>query len=231
MNKLSVNAIRALEGVVKDGSVIAVGGFGLCGVPEALINAVLELGVRGLTIVSNTAGVEDFGVGLLVTNNRVKKVVTSYIGANKELERQYLNNEVEIEFVPQGTLAEGLRAAGAGIPAFYTRTGVGTAVENGKETKEFNGIKYLLEKAIHAEVSLVKAWKADIAGNLVYRYTAKNFNPACAKAGKFTIAEVEEVVHNGDIDPGSVHTPGVFVKKIVVNSTPEKRIEKLRVRC
>jgi 3-oxoacid CoA-transferase subunit A len=230
MKKVHPSATAALEGVVKDGMTIAVGGFGLCGIPEALIAALRETGVKDLTVVSNNAGVDDFGLGVLLKTRQVKKMISSYVGENKEFERQYLAGELELEFTPQGTLAERLRAGGAGIPAFYTKTGFGTIVAQGKETRQFDGENYVMERGIVADLSLVKAWKADSQGNLVYRMTARNFNPMVATASKMTIAEVENLVEPGKIDPDHIHTPGIFVKRIVLNATPEKRIEQRTVR-
>ena len=229
MNKVYPSAAEALADIVQDGQVYAVGGFGLCGIPEALIAALRDTGVKNLTAISNNAGVDGFGLGQLLTTRQVTKMVASYVGENKEFERQYLAGELELEFTPQGTLAEKLRAGGAGIPAFFTKTGVGTLVAEGKETREFDGEQYLMEKALVADISLVKAWKADKAGNLVYRRTARNFNPNVAAAGKITIAEVEELVEIGELDPDDIHTPGIFVHRIVVNATPEKRIEQRTV--
>ena len=226
MNKVYPSAAAALQGVVKDGQLMAVGGFGLCGIPEALIAALRDSGVKDLTVISNNAGVDDFGLGVLLRTRQIKKMVSSYVGENKEFERQYLAGELELEFTPQGTLAEKLRAGGAGIPAFFTRTGVGTLVAEGKETREFDGHVYVMERALNPEVALVKAHKADKSGNLVFRRTARNFNPACAMAGKTTIVEVEELVEVGEIDPDDVHLPGIYVHRIVVNAHPEKRIEK-----
>jgi 3-oxoacid CoA-transferase subunit A len=230
VNKVFGSAAEALAGIVKDGQTIAVGGFGLCGIPEALIAAVRDNGVKGLTVISNNAGVDDFGLGILLKTRQIRKMISSYVGENKEFERQYLAGELELEFTPQGTLAEKLRAGGSGIPAFYTRTGYGTLVAEGKPTAEFDGQKYVMERSLRSDVSLVKAWKADKAGNLVYRLTARNFNPVVAMAGKVTIAEVEHLVETGEIDPDQVHTPGIFVQRIVVNKTPEKRIEQRTVR-
>ena len=225
------NASEALAGVVHDNETIAVGGFGLCGIPEALITALRDSGVSGLTVISNNAGVDDFGLGLLLRTRQIKKMISSYVGENKEFERQYLSGELELEFNPQGTLAERLRAGGAGIPAFYVRTGYGTIVAEGKETREFDGHHYVMETALKADVSLVKAWKADTAGNLVFRKTARNFNPAVAMAGKVCIVEVEEIVEIGAIDPDHVHLPGIYVDRIVLNLTPEKRIEQRTMRA
>jgi 3-oxoacid CoA-transferase subunit A len=229
-DKTYPSAAAALSGIVADGQTLAVGGFGLCGIPEALIAALRDSGAKGLTVISNNAGVDGFGLGMLLSTRQIKKMISSYVGENKEFERQYLSNELELEFNPQGTLAERLRAGGAGIPAFFTRTGYGTIVAEGKETREFDGHHYVLETALRADVSLVKAWKADRSGNLVFRKTARNFNPACAMAGKVCVAEVEQLVEVGDIDPDHVHLPGIYVDRIVVNATPEKRIEQRTVR-
>ena len=226
MNKIFPSAAAALQGVVKDGQQLAVGGFGLCGIPEALIAALRDSGVKGLTVISNNAGVDGFGLGLLLETRQIKRMISSYVGENKEFERQYLAGELELEFTPQGTLAEKLRAGGAGIPAFFTKTGVGTLVAEGKETREFDGQVYVMERALVPEVALVKAWKADKSGNLIFRRTARNFNPACAMAGKVTIVEVEEIVETGAFDPDAVHLPGIYVHRIVLNAHPEKRIEK-----
>ncbi len=231
MNKLYPNADDALHGVVADGQTLAVGGFGLCGIPEALIAALRDSGVKDLTAISNNAGVDGFGLGLLLETRQIRRMISSYVGENKEFERQYLAGELELEFNPQGTLAERLRAGGAGIPAFYVRTGYGTVVAEGKETREFDGQHYVMETALKADVSLVKAWKADRSGNLVFRKTARNFNPACAMAGAICIVEVEEVVEVGAIDPDHVHLAGIYVDRIVHNPTPEKRIEQRTVRA
>ena len=230
MNKVFPDAKSALEGIVRDGQTIAVGGFGLCGIPEALIAALRDSGVKNLTAVSNNAGVDGFGLGQLLETRQIKKMVSSYVGENKEFERQFLAGELELEFTPQGTLAERLRAGGAGIPAFYTRTGYGTIVADGKPVAEFDGKTYVLERGITADVALVKAWKGDKSGNLVYRKTARNFNPMVATAGKITVVEVEHLVEVGDIDPDHVHTPSIFVSRIVLNATPEKRIEQCTLR-
>jgi 3-oxoacid CoA-transferase subunit A len=230
MQKVFPSAVEALRGVVADNQVLAVGGFGLCGIPEALIEALKDSGVRGLTCISNNAGVDGFGLGLLLETRQIRKMIASYVGENKEFERQYLAKELELEFTPQGTLAEKLRAGGSGIPAFFTRTGVGTIVAEGKEIRNFDGSDYVMERSLVADVALVKAWKADRTGNLVYRSTARNFNPLCAMAGKITIAEVEELVDVGAIEPDAVHTPGIFVQRIVVNPNPEKRIEQRTTR-
>jgi len=226
MNKIYPSAAAALAGLVQDGQLMAVGGFGLCGIPEALIDALRDSGVKNLTAISNNAGVDGFGLGKLLETRQIKKMISSYVGENKEFERQYLAGELELEFTPQGTLAEKLRAGGAGIPAFFTRTGVGTIVADGKELREFDGHAYVMERSLVPDVSLVKAWKADTSGNLVFRLTARNFNPAVAMAGKVTIVEVEEVVPLGAFEPDSIHLPGIYVDRIVVNATPEKRIEK-----
>jgi 3-oxoacid CoA-transferase subunit A len=230
MNKIYPTAQSALHDVLRDNMTIAVGGFGLCGIPEALIDAVRQLGVKGLTAISNNAGVDGKGLGTLLETRQVKKMISSYVGENKEFERQFLAGELELEFTPQGTLAEKLRAGGCGIPAFFTRTGVGTVVAEGKETREFNGETYLMERSLTADVSLVKAWKADKAGNLVYRYTSRNFNPNVAMASKMTVAEVEEIVENGSLNPDEIHTPGIFVRRLVLNTHPEKFIEKVVTR-
>ena len=226
MNKLYPSATAALEGVVADGQLLAVGGFGLCGIPEALIDALCASGVKNLTVVSNNAGVDGFGLGKLLETRQIKKMISSYVGENKEFERQYLAGELELEFTPQGTLAEKLRAGGAGIPAFFTKTGVGTLVAEGKELREFDGETYVMERSIVADVSLIKAHRADKSGNLQFRLTARNFNPAAATAGKLCIVEVEEVVEVGEIAPDDVQLPGIYVHRIVHNPTPEKRIEK-----
>jgi 3-oxoacid CoA-transferase subunit A len=203
-----------------------VGGFGLCGIPESLIEALRDSGVKHLTAISNNAGVDDFGLGKLLQTRQIKKMISSYVGENKEFERQYLAGELELEFTPQGTLAERLRAGGAGIPAFYTRTGVGTMVADGKETKEFDGETYIMERALVPDVALGKAWKADKSGNLVFRRTARNFNPAAIMAGKVSVVEVEEIVETGTLDPDAIHLPGIYVHRLVLNAKPEKRIEK-----
>jgi 3-oxoacid CoA-transferase subunit A len=226
VNKIYPNAAKALEGIVHDGQLMAVGGFGLCGIPEALIDALCASGVKNLTVISNNAGVDGFGLGKLLETRQIKKMISSYVGENKEFERQFLAGELELEFTPQGTLAEKLRAGGAGIPAFYVRTGVGTLIAEGKETRDFEGHVYVMEHALLPEVSLVKAWKADKSGNLLFRRTARNFNPAVAMAGKITVVEVEEVVETGTFDPDAVHLPGIYVHRIVLNAHPEKRIEK-----
>ena len=226
MNKIFPSANEALQGIVKDGQLLAVGGFGLCGIPEALIEALRDSGVKNLTVVSNNAGVDGFGLGRLLETRQIKKMISSYVGENKEFERQYLAGELELEFTPQGTLAEKLRAGGAGIPAFFTKTGVGTVVADGKELREFDGETYVMEHALVPDVALVKAWRADKSGNLQFRLTARNFNPAAAMAGKICVVEVEQIVENGTIEPDQVHLPGVYVHRLVLNAHPEKRIEK-----
>ena len=226
MNKLYPNAAAALDGLVSDGITLAVGGFGLCGIPEALIAALRDTGARELTAISNNAGVDGFGLGQLLETRQIRKMISSYVGENKEFERQYLAGELELEFTPQGTLAEKLRAGGAGIPAFYTRTGYGTLVAEGKEVRDFNGQPHVMELALTADVALVKAQLADKAGNLVFNKTARNFNPLCAMAGRVCVAEVEELVEVGELDPDQIHLPGIFVQRLVVNASPEKRIEK-----
>jgi len=230
-SKLYPSAAAALSGLLADGQTLAVGGFGLCGIPEALIAALRDSGVKNLTVISNNAGVDGFGLGQLLTTRQIRKMISSYVGENKEFERQFLAGELELEFNPQGTLAERLRAGGAGIPAFYVRTGYGTVVAEGKETRQFGEHWYVMETALQADVALVKAWKADTAGNLVFRKTARNFNPACAMAGKVCVAEVEELVEVGAIDPDHVHLPGIYVDRIVVNARPEKRIEQRTTRA
>lgn len=230
MNKIYPSAAAALADVVADGQTLAVGGFGLCGIPEALIAALRDSGKKNLTVISNNAGVDGFGLGMLLNTRQVRKMISSYVGENKEFERQYLAGELELEFTPQGTLAEKLRAGGAGIPAFFTKTGYGTIVAEGKETRVFDGDHYVMERSLRADVSLVKAWKADTSGNLVFRKTARNFNPMVATAGRITIAEAEEIVPVGSLDPDNIHTPGIFVQRIVLNATPEKRIEQKTLR-
>jgi len=230
MNKLYPNAHLALAGLLQDGMSLAVGGFGLCGIPEALITALRDSGVRRLTIASNNAGVDGWGLGLLLKDRQVAKMISSYVGENVEFERQFLSGELEVEFCPQGTLAERMRAGGAGIPGFYTKTGVGTIVAEGKEHKEFEGETYVLERAIRADLALVKAWKADTAGNLIYRKTARNFNPMAATCGKVAVAEAEIVVEPGELDPDQIHTPGIFVQRLVHNPLPEKRVEQRTLR-
>ncbi len=225
MNKIFPSAAEALKDIVADGQLMAVGGFGLCGIPEALIDALRDSGVKNLTVISNNAGVDGFGLGKLLETHQIKKMISSYVGENKEFERQYLAGELELEFTPQGTLAEKLRAGGSGIPAFFTKTGFGTIVAEGKETREFDGQTFVMERSLRADVSLVKAWKADTAGNLIYRKTARNFNPMVAMAGKITVAEVEEIVAVGELEPDMIHTPSIFVQRLVLNAQPEKRIE------
>ncbi len=229
MDKLYKDAPAALDGLLFDGMTIMAGGFGLCGIPENLILALRDSGVKNLTVISNNAGVDGFGLGMLLNSRQVKKMISSYVGENKEFERQFLSGELELEFNPQGTLAERCRAGGAGIPGFYTKTGVGTVIAEGKEHKVFNGETYILETGLVADLSIVKAWKADPEGNLVYRKTARNFNPMMASAGKVTVAEVEEIVPLGGIDPDHVHTPGIFVKRLI-KGRHEKRIEQRTVR-
>jgi 3-oxoacid CoA-transferase subunit A len=230
MNKVYPDAASALSGLLRDGMTIAAGGFGLCGIPENLIVALRDSGVRDLTVVSNNAGVDGFGLGLLLETRQIAKMVSSYVGENKEFERQYLAGELSLEFNPQGTLAERLRAGGAGIPGFYTRTGVGTVVAQGKPTQEFDGETYVMERGIVADLAIVKAWKGDSQGNLVFRKTSRNFNPLCAMAGRVTVAEVEQLVEPGELDPDGIHTPAVFVQRIVQGARYEKRIEQRTVR-
>ncbi|HOL37031.1 MAG TPA: CoA transferase subunit A [Rubrivivax sp.] len=230
MRKIYPSAAAALEGIVRDGQLFAVGGFGLCGIPEALIEALHDSGARNLTVISNNAGVDGWGLGRLLLTRQIRKMISSYVGENKEFERQYLAGELELEFTPQGTLAEKLRAGGAGIPAFFTRTGVGTVIAEDKETRDFGGDTYVMERSLVPDVSLGKAWKADESGNLVFRRTARNFNPAVIMAGKVSVVEVEQIVPLGSIDPDDVHLPGIYVHRLVLNAHPEKRIEKRTVR-
>ena len=230
VNKVYSSAKDALQDVVQDGQTLAVGGFGLCGIPESLITALKQTGVKNLTCISNNAGVDGFGLGLLLESKQIKKMIASYVGENKEFERQFLSGELEVELTPQGTLAEKLRAGGAGLPAFFTATGVGTLIAEGKEEREFNGKPYILENSLTADIALVKAYKADTAGNLIFRKTAQNFNPVCAMAGKVCIVEVEEIVEIGALDPDQIHLPGIYVNRIVLNATPEKRIEQLTLK-
>ena len=230
MNKIYSSAESALQGLVEDGMTLAVGGFGLCGIPEALIAALRDTGTRELTVISNNAGVDGFGLGQLLTTRQIRKMISSYVGENKEFERQYLAGELELEFTPQGTLAEKLRAGGAGIPAFFTKTGYGTLVAEGKETREFDGEWYVMERSLRADVALVKAWKADKSGNLLFNKTARNFNPLAAMAAKVCVVEVEEIVEIGEIDPDQVHLPGIYVQRLILNAAPEKRIEQRTVR-
>jgi 3-oxoacid CoA-transferase subunit A len=226
MRKIYPGAAEALQGIVHDGQLMAVGGFGLCGIPEALIGALRDSGVKNLTVISNNAGVDGFGLGQLLETRQIRKMISSYVGENKEFERQYLAGELELEFTPQGTLAEKLRAGGAGIPAFFTRTGVGTLVAEGKELREFDGKTYVMERSLVPDVALGKAWKADESGNLVFRRTARNFNPAVIMAGRISVVEVEEIVPTGSLDPDAIHLPGIYVHRLVLNAKPEKRIEK-----
>ena len=230
-NKVYESAEAALKGIVQDGHTLAVGGFGLCGIPEALITALKETGAKDLTCISNNAGVDGFGLGLLLETKQIKKMIASYVGENKEFERQFLNGELEVELTPQGTLAEKLRAGGAGIPAFFTQTGVGTLIAEGKEVRKYHGKEYILEESLTADIALVKAYKADKAGNLIFRKTAQNFNPVCAMAGKISIAEVEEIVEIGELDPDSIHLPGIYINRIVLNTSPEKRIEQMTLKA
>jgi 3-oxoacid CoA-transferase subunit A len=230
VNKIYPNAAAALDGVVRSGQLMAVGGFGLCGIPEALIEALKDSGAKDLTVISNNAGVDGFGLGKLLETRQIKKMISSYVGENKEFERQYLAKELELEFTPQGTLAEKLRAGGAGIPAFFTKTGVGTLVAEGKELREFDGETYVMERSLVPDVALVKAHVADKSGNLRFNLTARNFNPAAAMAGKVCIVEVEKIVEVGELAPDDIHLPGIYVHRIVHNATPEKRIEKRTVR-
>ena len=229
MDKVYNTAAEALDGVLYDGMVIAAGGFGLCGIPEVLISAIRDVGTTGLTIASNNAGVDDFGLGLLLQTRQVKKMISSYVGENSEFMRQYMAGELELEFNPQGTLAERMRAGGAGIPGFYTQTGVGTIIAEGKEEKEFDGETFILERGLIADLSIVKAWKGDTQGNLIYRKTARNFNPPVATGGKICIAEVEEIVPAGSLNPDLIHTPGIYVSRII-EGEHEKRIEQRTVR-
>ncbi|MCK9541501.1 MAG: CoA transferase subunit A [Novosphingobium sp.] len=230
MNKLYPDAAAALDGLLRDNLLIACGGFGLCGVPERLLDAVRDSGVKNLTFASNNAGIDNEGIGKLLRTRQVKKMISSYVGENKEFERQYLSGELEVEFSPQGTLAERMRAGGAGIPGFYTRTGVGTLVAEGKETKVFDGDEYVLERGIFADLSLVKAWKADETGNIVFRKTARNFNVPAATCGKVCVVEVEEVVPAGSLDPDGIHLPGVYVQRVIVGAPYDKKIEFRTVR-
>jgi len=230
MNKIYPSAGAALDGLLKDGLLIASGGFGLCGIPERLLDAVRDSGVKDLTFASNNAGVDNEGIGKLLRTRQVRKMISSYVGENKEFERQFLSGELEVEFCPQGTLAERMRAGGAGIPGFYTKTGVGTSVADGKETKDFDGEEYVLERGIFADLSLVKAWKADETGNTVFRKTARNFNVPAATCGKVCVVEVEEIVPTGSLDPDCIHLPGVFVQRMVVGAPYDKKIEFRTVR-
>lgn len=230
MSKIYQDATSSLEEILFDGMTIMAGGFGLCGIPENLIVALRDSGYKDITAISNNAGVDDFGLGLLLQTRQIKKMISSYVGENKEFERQFLAQELDLEFNPQGTLAERIRAGGAGIPGFYTKTGVGTLIAEGKEHKDFDGDTYIMETGLKADVSLIKAWKGDKEGNLIFRKTARNFNPMMATAGKITIAEVEELVETGELDPDQIHTPGIFVQRIIVSEGLEKRIEQLTIR-
>lgn len=230
MSKVYNNAEEALEGILFDGMTIMAGGFGLCGIPENLILALRDSKTQNITAISNNAGVDDFGLGSLLTTRQIKKMISSYVGENKEFERQFLAKELDLEFNPQGTLAERIRAGGAGIPGFYTKTGVGTLIAEGKEHKDFDGETYILETGLKADLSIVKAWKGDKEGNLIFRKTARNFNPMMATAGKITVAEVEEIVEIGELDPDQIHTPGIFVQRIIQSKDLEKRIEQRTVR-
>lgn len=230
MSKVYNDATSALADLLKDDMTIMSGGFGLAGISETLIDAIHASGVKGLTVISNNCGVDDYGLGILLANRQIKKMISSYVGENKEFERQYLNDELELEFNPQGTLAERVRAGGAGIPAFYTPTGYGTVVAEGKETREFDGRMYVMETGLRADLSLVKAWKGDTTGNLVFRKTARNFNPMMAMAGKVTVAEVEEIVEPGTLGADGIHTPGIFVQRMIKATRMEKRIERLTTR-
>ncbi len=229
-NKVSKDAVEALQGRLFDGMTIMAGGFGLCGIPETLITAIRASGVKDLTVVSNNCGVDDFGLGILLAGGQIAKMISSYVGENKLFAELYLSGKLELEFNPQGTLAERIRAGGAGIPAFFTKTGVGTLVSEGKEIREFDGERYVMERGIVGDLAIVKAWKGDTAGNLVYRKTARNFNPMMATAAKITIAEVEQLVPAGTLDPDHIHTPGIFVKRIIDGSPHEKRIEQRTIR-
>ena len=230
MSKIYADANAALSDIVSDGMTIAAGGFGLCGIPESLIEALRETGKRDLTVISNNCGVDEFGLGPLLYSKQIKKMISSYVGGNKEFERQYLAGELELEFTPQGTLAERLRAGGAGIPAFFTKTGYGTLVAENKETRQFDGQWYVMEHALTADVALIKGARADKAGNLMFNKTARNFNPLCAKAGRVCVAEVEEIVEIGELSPDEIHLPGIYVQRLVLNRQPEKHIEVRTVR-
>lgn len=230
MHKIYPSSQEALSDLLRDGLTIMAGGFGLCGIPENLIAAIAKSKVKGLTIISNNCGVDDFGLGILLANGQIKKMISSYVGENKLFEQQYLNGTLQLELNPQGTLAERIRAGGAGIPAFFTRTGVGTVAAEGKELREFNGETYVMEKALHADLAIIKGWKADKSGNIIYNKTAMNFNPIMATAAKITICEVEEIVENGELDSNHIHTPNIYIKRLVKGATYEKRIEKLTTR-
>ncbi|WPY00272.1 CoA transferase subunit A [Candidatus Trichorickettsia mobilis] len=227
MNKIYTSADAALAGLLRNGMTIMAGGFGLCGIPENLINAILHTEVRDLTVISNNCGVDDFGLGLLLKNGQIKKMISSYVGENRIFEQNYLNGTLELELNPQGTLAERIRAGGAGIPAFYTKTGIGTIAETGKEMREFNGENYLMETALYADVAIIKGWKADKSGNVIYDKTARNFNPVMATAATVTLCEVEEIVEIGSLDPNNIHTPGIFVHRLILGEKYEKRIERI----
>jgi 3-oxoacid CoA-transferase subunit A len=230
VNKIYDSPETALEDLLKDNMIIMAGGFGLCGIPENLIAAIRKSGIRGLTVISNNCGVDDFGLGILLQNGQIKKMISSYVGENKLFEQQYIDGTLELELNPQGTLAERIRAGGAGIAAFYTKTGVGTVAADGKETKLFNGELYVMEKALHADLAIIKGWKADTAGNVIYNKTSRNFNPIMATAAKVTVCEVEEIVQVGNIDPNHIHTPGIYVQRLIKGDRYEKRIEKLTTR-
>ncbi len=230
MTQFFNNANEAISGILKDGMLIHAGGFGLCGIPENLINAIAQSRVKDLTIVSNNCGIDDFGLGILLQNGQIKKMISSYVGENKTFEKMYLDGTLELELNPQGTLAERIRAGGAGIPAFYTRTGVGTDVAIGKETKEFNGKTYIMEHGIFADLTIIKAYKADQFGNVIYRKTARNFNPIMATAAKITICEVEEIVETGTLDPENIHTPAIYMQRIFLGTNYQKKIEKLTLK-
>ena len=229
MSKIYQSATKALDGLLHDGMFIAAGGFGLCGIPELLLSAIKNAGTKDLTFASNNAGVDDFGIGILLQTRQVKKMISSYVGENAEFMRQYLSGELELEFTPQGTLAERMRAGGAGIPGFYTKTGVGTVIAQGKEHKDFDGQTYIMERGIFADLSIIKAWKADETGNLIFRKTARNFNPPAAKCGQICVAEVEEIVPTGSLDPDCIHLPGIYVSRLI-QGTHEKRVEQRTVR-
>ena len=229
MSKIYQSATKALDGLLHDGMFIAAGGFGLCGIPELLLSAIRQAGTKDLTFASNNAGVDDFGIGILLQTRQVKKMISSYVGENAEFMRQYLSGELELEFTPQGTLAERMRAGGAGIPGFYTKTGVGTVIAQDKEHKDFDGQTYIMERGIFADLSIIKAWKADETGNLIFRKTARNFNPPAAKCGQICVAEVEEIVPTGSLDPECIHLPGIYVSRLI-QGTHEKRVEQRTVR-
>ena len=230
MTKIYKDANSAIKDIIKDGMLIHAGGFGLCGIPENLIEAIKESGAKDLTIVSNNCGIDDFGLGLLLKNGQIKKMIASYVGENKTFEKMYLDGTLELELNPQGTLAERIRAGGAGIPAFYTKTGIGTMIADGKETKEFNGQQYIMEEALFADLAIIKGYKADKSGNIIYNKTARNFNPVMASAAKITIAEVEEIVENGDLDSNNIHTPSIYINRLIQGQNHEKRIEKITTR-